>query len=234
MAPETASRRQRSEAWAVCAYVMVYFGWLFIYQESELWHWLTLVLLPALLLAVQRARGGFSLSRLLRSTGLIPAQPVRGIVVAVLLGLAFCALQLVMSNQREEMLRLLRSTQALMLLPLALLLVMATAGFTEEFFFRGVLQTRLSLLLRSPALAAVLAALVFGLYHVPYAMFNTHWPSHGNWGHAVALSLGQGLPVGLVLGALFNATQRNLLACIILHTMIDAMPAMLLVARMLA
>jgi membrane protease YdiL (CAAX protease family) len=232
---EAASRKQQCfEAWAVCGYTLTYFGWLFIHQEGELWHWLTLVLLPLLLLGALHWRGGVHFSSVWQSVGLAPAQPARGIATALLLGLGFCALQLLLSNQRAEILGLFNSGRALLLLPLALLLLLATAGFTEELFFRGILQTRLARLTRSPLAAAILAALIFGLYHVPYAMLNPHWPSYGNWRHAVALSLGQGLPVGLVLGLLFNASQRNLLACVLLHAMIDVLPAMLLVAKMLS
>ena len=66
--------------------------------------------------------------------------------------------------------------------PLALVLLMMTAGFTEEFFFRGVLQTRLTTSLKSKVWGVVVAAVLFGLYHLPYAYLHPGWPSHGDWG----------------------------------------------------
>ena len=58
--------------------------------------------------------------------------------------------------------------------------MMLTAGFTEEFFFRGFLQTRLEVLTRSRVAAVLLASICFGLYHLPYAYFNPAWPSAGD------------------------------------------------------
>lgn len=220
----------RYVAWTVCGYYLLYLGWLYYHQESEIWHWLSLVLVPLLMLAVLSLidkRG----ANVLRRIGIVPPQPARGLLTALLLGLAMCGLQLWISNRHEELWAIVTSGRIWMLLPAAVLLMTLTAGFTEEFFFRGVLQSHLCTLTRSPALAVVLAALAFGVYHIPYAMFNPHWPSHGDWLQAVELSLAQGVPTGLVLGFLYNASRRNLWACILLHAMIDAMPAMLMLPK---
>jgi membrane protease YdiL (CAAX protease family) len=40
--------------------------------------------------------------------------------------------------------------------------------------------------------------------------------------------LSNGVPGGLVLGALYVKSNRNLVACVVLHSMIGAFPAMTL------
>jgi len=57
---------------------------------------------------------------------------------------------------------LLATPRAILIFPLTFVLMALTAGFTEEFFFRGVLQTRLARALRSRAAGVVAAAQLFG------------------------------------------------------------------------
>ena len=71
-------------------------------------------------------------------------------------------------------------------------------------------------------------ALLFGVYHLPYAYFNPFWPSAGDWSAAWVAALGNGVPGGLVLGTLYVKSNRNLVPCIVLHSMIGAFPAMTL------
>jgi membrane protease YdiL (CAAX protease family) len=150
----------------------------------------------------------------------------KGMGWALLLGAAFGFVQIFLSGNSAETQEAIRSGRALYLLPLGFVLMMMLAGFTEEFFFRGFLQTRAVALLRSKWLAVVIVALLFGVYHLPYAYFNPHWPSAGDWGAAWFAALGNGVPGGLVLGALYVKSNRNLVACIVLHSMIGAFPAM--------
>lgn len=226
----------RRESGLTLGYFAVYLAYLFLHQESEFLHWLTLVLLPlALLYGLQRRRQPeATLASTLATVGLKGNNLSSGMFWALLLGAGFCAFQLWASRQGQEIRAILFSPKVLYLFPLALLLMLLTAGFTEEFFFRGVLQTRLSLLFRSNLLAIVTAALLFGLYHVPYAYLNPRWPSHGNWEAAFSAAFGQAVPTGLVLGILYVRSRSNLLACILLHSLINAFPAMLLVNRLLS
>jgi uncharacterized protein len=52
-------------------------------------------------------------------------------------------------------------------IPLAFVWLAVEAGVVEEFFFRVLLQTRLSRLLRSDLSGIILASLLFGLVHAP-------------------------------------------------------------------
>jgi len=91
---------------------------------------------------------------------------------------------------------------------------------------RGFLQTRVEALARSKWLTVLIVSLLFRVYHLPYAYFNPNWPSAGDWGAAWVAALGNGVPGGLVLGALYVKSNRNLVACIVLQSMIGAFPAM--------
>lgn len=60
------------------------------------------------------------------------------------------------------------STQSLVVgLPLLMVWLLIEVGLVEEFFFRGLLQNRLSVLLRSEWGAICTSALIFGLAHAP-------------------------------------------------------------------
>lgn len=217
----------RRESWAALAYVPLYFVALFVSLESELTHWVTLVGLPVLI-ALGFGRARRLPSELLATFGLHRRGWWRGIGWALLIGTAVSVLQILLFEHRDAILALVESGRALWLYPLTLLLMLALAGFTEEFFFRGFLQTRLEMLTGSAWAAVGLASLLFALYHLPYAYLNPMWSSAGNWGLAWRAAFANGIPGGLVLGALYTLSGRNLVPCVVLHSMINAAPAMTL------
>lgn len=216
------------ESRVALAYVGLYLAYLFITLESELTHWLTLVVIPILLATTF---GGWQRSpaSILKTFGLRRKGAARGVVVAVLLGTVITVLQVTVFGHRHEILSVIQSGRALWLYPVALVMMMVTAGFTEEFFFRGYVQTRLEVLTGSAMSAILIAALIFSLYHLPYALLNPRWPSAGSLPLALGAAFANGLPGGLVLGALYAKSGNNLLPCIVLHSMINAAPAMTLI-----
>jgi membrane protease YdiL (CAAX protease family) len=208
-------------------YFAGYLGYLFYSLESELWHWVGLVAVPALITAATlRLNGqpaGFAAT--LRTFGLEHGRLGRGLGLAVAVGLALGAGQLLVSRQRDVFVEMVQSGRALFLFPVAFVLMLLTAGFTEEFFFRGFLQDRLEQLTSSRVFAVVLASLAFGVYHLPYAYLNPNWPSAGDWGAAWSAAMGQGVVGGLILGTVYLKAGRNLLAPAIVHALINAFPA---------
>ncbi|MGD2070132.1 MAG: CPBP family intramembrane metalloprotease [Gemmatimonadota bacterium] len=208
------------------AYFAAYLGWLFLHPESELLHWLTLVLLPILLVRWAHRSPGGRLGTALASLGLRRGAWARGLPVAVVLGALIGVYQALGSRSSDVALEAFRTGRVVWLLPLGFVLMLLLAGFTEELFFRGFLQTRLEALLRSRIAGLLAASLCFGVYHLPYAYFNPMWPSAGDWGAAWAAALGQGIPGGLLLGGLYLYSGRNLLAPVVLHSLIGAFPAM--------
>src|SRR6266436_2837750 len=63
------------------------------------------------------------------------------------------------------------TTELLVGLPLCLAWLIIETGLVEEFFFRALLQTRLSAWFRSEVTGVVLMALIFGLAHAPGFIF---------------------------------------------------------------
>lgn len=84
-------------------------------------------------------------------------------------------------------------------------------AFSEEFLFRGYLQTRLTACY-GKKLGLLYATIIFALMHIPQLMVSS------NYGivYALVQSITY-LPLGFVLGYLYMKTE-NLTSCVILHT----------------
>jgi membrane protease YdiL (CAAX protease family) len=221
----------RRECVAAILYFAAYIIFSFVSPGSEARHYLTLVALPLVVVALVRGPGSADrgVSAILASFGLRRGNLRTGLLWALVIGLALGVFQLTQRRAGPELWELIRTGKALYLFPLAAAFGLLTAGFTEEFFFRGFLQTRMEKLSGRPWLAVVLAALCFGLYHVPYAYLNPNWPTAGDLGAALRVGMIEGSMGGFILGAGYVLWKRNLLACIVLHGMIDAVPIMTLI-----
>ena len=212
------------------SYFVVYLGYLFVNPENELLHWITLVVLPLVLLALYyKKTGNFSLRAVLESCGLSRSNWKNGIVWSIILGLALSVLQLFVSKRSDDFLDILYSGKVYLLLPIAFFFLILTAGFTEEFFFRGILLTRLDNLLNSKILSIAISSILFGLYHFPYAYLNPNWPTHGDLGSALTAALGEGMLGGVILGIVYLRTKNNLVASVLVHALIDLFPAMTMI-----
>lgn len=110
-------------------------------------------------------------------------------------------------------------------------LALLLAGFFEEFFFRAVLQTRLSAYFNSHFTGIVGASLLFGLYHLPFHFFGSG-PSAGDLPFALANVFTEALITAPILGILWARTQ-NLLAPVFVHSLIDAISGAPRIAAML-
>ncbi len=148
---DSATFDYRGESFPVMGYFAVYMVYLFLRPESELAHWLTLVVIPfGLLYAHQRWKvQGWSLGQALATVGFRRGNLSSGLAWAIPLGLILSGIQLALSRNRIEFWEIVSSGRVLYLFPVAFVLLLVTAGLTEEFFFRGVLQTRLARSLRS-------------------------------------------------------------------------------------
>jgi len=112
-------------------------------------------------------------------------------------------------------------------LPLCFLYLILDAGLIEEFFFRGLLQSRLSLVLKSSVGGIVVTAIIFGLVHAP-GLFLRGAQSEGMeeqmpflfW---VAYTIAYMSVAGLFLGIIYNKT-KNLWLVMAIHAMFDLLP----------
>ena len=121
-----------------------------------------------------------------------------------------------------------QSGQALWLYPLMLILMFLMAGFTEEFFFRGFLQTRVEVLTGSPWTAVAIVTVLFSVYHLPYAYFNPMWPSAAI-GSRMAGRVLQRSPWRPRARRSLRSVRQRSVPCILLRSMINAAPAMTMI-----
>jgi membrane protease YdiL (CAAX protease family) len=228
-----------SKSWSVefppreTAWMLGYFAVYMAYHstiagESDKWHWFGLVAMPlALLFALRRlAQPTTSFADILRSVGLRRENLKTGLGWAIGLGLGISLLQSL--GRVEELWEMVKTGKAFYMFPLVLALLFFTAGFTEEIFFRGILQTRLEKFL-GPIGAILTVSVLFSIYHIPYTYLNPNWPSAGNWGAAIQAAFVNGTMGGVVLGTLYYKTKHNLAATIVLHSLINSIPAMTLI-----
>ena len=219
------------ESLAALVYFALYLAFSFWSPGSEMRHYLTLVAGPLALVVLLRAKDPLNRrpSKVLASFGLRRDNLKTGVIVALVIGLLLGLFQLTQRSAGPELWNLIRTGKALYLFPLAAAFGLLTVGFTEEFFFRGFLQTRVEKLTGSPWIAVLLVTVAFGLYHVPYAYLNPNWPTAGDFPAALQLGMVEGGLGGIILGGAYVLWKRNLLACIVLHGMIDAVPIMTMI-----
>ena len=105
------------------------------------------------------------------------------------------------------------------------------AGFFEEFFFRSVLQTRMTSFSRSPVSGIAIASLIFGLYHFPFQFFGDGAAS-GIVGLSLANVLTEQMISGPIFGILWYRT-RSLIVPVIVHSFIDAISGLPTIAELL-
>lgn len=110
-------------------------------------------------------------------------------------------------------------------IPFVFLWVLLEVGLVEEFFFRSFLQTRFSKLLRSETGGILLAALIFGLAHMPGLLLRgAGSESPVGSSPSVLMAVGYSIVVlsaaGIFLGVIWSRT-RNLLLVMIIHAAVD-------------
>jgi len=135
---------QVRRAWLGPAYFGGYLAYLFLRPESEALHWISLVLIPVVLTTLTLTDGsGGRLRRALAALGPQWGHLTTGLLWDVPLGLALSGLQLVLSARADAIRGYFADGSIVWMFPIVFLLMLLTAGFTEELFFRGFLQHRL-------------------------------------------------------------------------------------------
>lgn len=111
-------------------------------------------------------------------------------------------------------------------LPLGYLWMTLEAGVTEEFLFRGVLQTRLTSWFNSAWAGVLVTSVIFGLAHAP-GLFMRGGPGVDGWStdplQVVAHTIAVLSPIGLTFGLIYART-KSLLLVILLHGLVDWLP----------
>lgn len=122
------------------------------------------------------------------------------------------------------------STQQLIIgLPITYLWLVIEVGLVEEFFFRGLIQSRLTAYYKSEVTAIVLTCLIFGLAHAPGLILRgagTITPV----GESPSILLGVGYTIvtlsvtGFCFGIIWSRT-KNLFVLMLIHAAGDLMPS---------
>jgi len=117
--------------------------------------------------------------------------------------------------------------QLIIALPLLFSWLFIEVGLVEEFFFRAVLQSRISVLFSSPVAGIVVSGLIFGLAHAP-GLYLRGAESEGMseqlpfifW---AAYTISAMCVAGIFLGIVWQRT-KNLYLVMALHAMVDLLP----------
>jgi membrane protease YdiL (CAAX protease family) len=113
-------------------------------------------------------------------------------------------------------------------MPLVFLWLVLEVGVVEEFFFRVLLQSRLSAALRSELGAIVVMSVLFGLIHAPGLYLRTSVTQEGLLAHpplwmAIGYSIVITSVAGFFLGVLWSRT-RNFIVLVLVHAAADLLP----------
>lgn len=185
-------------------------------------NWFFLVLMPLGLVQLTR-RDGPALRDTLRSVGFTRANMKAGIQLAILIMPLSLPLLYAVGEQQRAAIQMIFATplQATLSFLVSFILAFFTAGFVEEFFFRGILQSRLAGSLGSEWRGLLIASLLFGLIHLPMYFFSSFEPTHGNLVWSLTSAITEPAMVGILLGVIWLKTH-NLMGPILLHAFIDA------------
>jgi uncharacterized protein len=120
------------------------------------------------------------------------------------------------------------STQLLISVPVLFLWLFIEVGLVEEFFFRGLLQNRLSVFLNSNLGAICVTSLVFGIVHAPGMYLRAAGAIEGLGSSpsvltVVSYCIAIQSVSGFFLGIIWSKT-RNLWLLMAIHAMIDLLP----------
>jgi membrane protease YdiL (CAAX protease family) len=112
-------------------------------------------------------------------------------------------------------------------LPLCFLYLFFDAGLVEEFFFRGLLQSRLSVLLKSATGGIIISAIIFGLVHAP-GLYLRGAGSEGieeqlPFNFFAAYTIAYMSIAGIFIGIVYHKT-KNLWLVMAIHAMVDLLP----------
>ncbi|OGU56475.1 MAG: hypothetical protein A2V66_05765 [Ignavibacteria bacterium RBG_13_36_8] len=212
-------------------YLLAFIICLFIFPDLEYVQWITLVIVPfTLLFFLQRKNlltPSFKLS--LALFGLKRNNISNGIIGSMLLGLVICIIQYVFIFRNIVTFNILESLQVFLILPIAFLLLIFLGAFTEEFFFRGIIQTRIVRIIRSKTIGVVFTALLYAVFRIvphPFTLEPSILPFFDS---QILSSFLEGLTIGILLGHVYVKSDENLISAVLLNAFIYLLPTMLFI-----
>jgi membrane protease YdiL (CAAX protease family) len=192
-----------------------------------------LVVAVVIPMGIMRAVFGYSFR------GLAPmAGPSRHVVAALGMSVLMLALQAVLGRGLRDIASAHLPAPTLAFgFPLVFVWLALEAGVVEEFFFRVLLQSRLSAALKSELGGIVLMSLLFGLAHAPGLYLRTALTLEGLPAHpSLLMAVGYSIVIvsvgGFFIGVLWART-RNFAVVVVVHAMGDLLPNLLPTLRSL-
>lgn len=182
---------------------------------------LVFVVVPA---GIMHAQFGYSLRKLIPSSA-----RTRHLLVALGMSVLLLAFQALLGRGLSDIASAHLPASLLWYgIPLTFIWLALEAGVVEEFFFRGLLQTRLSAVLRSELGAIVVMSVIFGLAHAPGLYLRTGLTQEGLPPHpSLLMAVGYSIVItsvaGFFLGVLWART-RNFAVVVVVHAMGDLLP----------
>ncbi len=185
---------------------------------NDVTNWLFLVLFPLLILTKLRKE---KLIQTLKEIGLKRMDKNTLIKVLLVYILYIGVIILVFSLGEETASILSNIPEILVKFLIYFCLMIFTAGFTEEFFFRGIIQRCLINLLKKPYIAILVSSILFALYHFPFAFYL--WDgTAGNIINSLKMIMTEHLVAGFALGLIYYKSNKNLWSSIIFHACSNA------------
>lgn len=186
-----------------------------------------LLLFVAFPTALMRKKSGYSFKRLAPAS--FPARHLLALSGVSLLLLVFQGA--FGRGLRDLAAAHLSATMLAVGVPLTLVWASLEAGVVEEFFFRVLLQTRISAVIGSELGGIVLSSLAFGLIHAPGLYLRTTLTQEGLPPHpSLLMALGYSIVITSTAGFLFGvlwARTRNFALIVLAHGMADLLPNIL-------
>ena len=185
---------------------------------------LVLVVVPA---TMMRALFGYSF-RQMAPASLRP----RHVLIMVGMSVLLLGFQAALGSGLRDILNAHLPAEKLLIgVPLVFVWLALEAGVVEEFFFRVLLQTRLTAVLKSELGGIVLMALLFGLAHAPGLYLRSSLTHEGLGAHpSLLMATGYSIVVtsvaGFFLGVLWART-RNFALVVVVHAAGDLLPNLL-------
>ena len=220
--------RPRAELWMALIWLGLIFllDWFTRSRGFELVNafsnWMFLVFIPFGLLLMVRGQG-LALRATARSVGFTRSGLGKALKLVIVAMLLFTPVLYVVGRQQREAIQLIMDDpirEGVAFLG-GFLLALLTVAFVEEFFFRGLLQSRLTRYLGSELRGLLVVSLLFGLMHLPYLFFSEFEPSQGNLVWALSSTIVEIAMVAVLFGVLWAKTH-NLIALMVAHAYIDA------------
>lgn len=100
-------------------------------------------------------------------------------------------------------------------------LVFVLTAIPEEFFFRGILQTRIEKVLKKPVIALIITSTIFALYHIPYRLLITNSLTYGSIKYTICSIFTQQFLIAIFLGVYWQKS-RNVFNVAFIHAFYNA------------